>query len=55
MDQFVYPPCPPAALPKGIAAFPAALEGLQRGGWKGKGHLDLLFAFGSFVPDGSSG
>ena len=50
MDQFVYPPCTTPALPKGISVLPVlllAMEVLLRAGWKGKGHVNLLFAFQS--------
>lgn len=30
------------------------MEVLLSGGWKGKGHVNLLFAFQSFMPDQSS-
>lgn len=48
MDQFVYPPCTTPALAKGISVLPVlllAVEVLLRGGWKGKGHVDLFLAF----------
>lgn len=46
MDQFVYPPCPTAALPKGIAASPAALEVLQRRGVERERSLGSALCFG---------
>lgn len=47
MDKFVYPPCTTPALPKGIPVLLALLlatEVLLRGEWKGKTHVNLLFA-----------
>lgn len=36
MDQFVYPPCPTAALPKGIQPFQQPWRGYREGDGKGK-------------------